>query len=207
LYSFQYIFCEILNFAIVVGQIIATDAFLNYEFSSYGLQMFAETQKKPYLRRDSLSRVFPIVTACRIATGGPAFNTMEYDLLCVLPINILNEKIYIFLWFWFIFLAVASAMNLLYRFITLAIPPLRPWLLKAHLRRRSGSGSCWRVKLGYGDWFLLNKLGENMNPIVFGELLQEIHAKARKEEERDSSTPTCTLLKRIGSSNKDNNQV
>ena len=32
------------------------------------------------------------------------------DGLCVLPLNIINEKIYVFLWFWFIFLAVVSGI-------------------------------------------------------------------------------------------------
>ena len=32
------------------------------------------------------------------------------DGLCVLPLNIINEKIYVFLWLWFIFLAVVSGI-------------------------------------------------------------------------------------------------
>jgi len=82
----------------VLFHIYWTNVFLNYEFTSYGLNIFSLSEQKPYTRHDELSRVFPIVTACRLATGGPAFNTVDYDLLCVLPINILNEKIYIFLW-------------------------------------------------------------------------------------------------------------
>ncbi len=30
------------------------------------------------------------------------------------------------------------------------------------------------LKMNYGDFFILMKLGENLNPIVFSELLQEL---------------------------------
>ncbi|XP_045023192.1 innexin inx3-like [Daphnia magna] len=32
----------------------------------------------------------------------------RHDALCILPVNVLNEKIYIFAWFWLVFLAVVS---------------------------------------------------------------------------------------------------
>jgi hypothetical protein len=81
-----------------VLQIFLTDFFVNNAFTDYGLNVLSMTQEKPYMRDDALARVFPTVTACRLATGGVAFGKQNYDILCVLPINILNEKIYIFLW-------------------------------------------------------------------------------------------------------------
>ena len=37
------------------------------------------------------------------------------DGMCVLPINIFNEKIFAFMWTWFVFLAIVSALGLCYR--------------------------------------------------------------------------------------------
>lgn len=68
-YALKYIFCEILNFLIVVANVVLTDLFLGGEFKKYGLKIFSITQQRPYLRNDALARVFPTVTACRIATG------------------------------------------------------------------------------------------------------------------------------------------
>ena len=38
--------------------------------------------------------------------------------MCVLPLNVVNEKIFYVLWFWYILLALASLLNLAYRIIT-----------------------------------------------------------------------------------------
>merc|ERR1711997_1331146 len=47
---------------------------------------------------------------------GPSGTVEKKDGLCVLPLNIINEKIYIFIWFWLVFLAVVTGLVLLYRF-------------------------------------------------------------------------------------------
>ena len=44
------------------------------------------------------------VAKCTFERFGPSGTIEVFDGLCVLPINIINEKIYIFLWFWFILL-------------------------------------------------------------------------------------------------------
>ena len=47
---------------------------------------------------------FPKVAKCTFERFGPTGTIEVFDGLCVLPINIINEKIYIFLWFWFVLL-------------------------------------------------------------------------------------------------------
>ena len=53
-----------------------------------------------FLNLDPISRIFPKVTKCTFHKYGPSGTVMKHDGLCVLPLNIINEKIYIFLWFW-----------------------------------------------------------------------------------------------------------
>ena len=50
------------------------------------------------------------VTKCTFHKFGPSGTVEKKDGLCVLPLNIINEKIYVFLWLWFIFLAVVSGI-------------------------------------------------------------------------------------------------
>jgi len=44
------------------------------------------------------------------------------------------------------------------------------------------------LRMSYGDWFLLCKLGANLHPIVFTELLQELIEKFSDDEEAKSLT-------------------
>ena len=39
----------------------------------------------------------------------------KHDALCILPLNIVNEKIYIFLWFWLLMLGSLSTLVVVYR--------------------------------------------------------------------------------------------
>jgi hypothetical protein len=49
---------------------------------------------------DPMARIFPKVTKCTFNKYGPSATVEYIDGLCVLPLNVINEKIYIFLWFW-----------------------------------------------------------------------------------------------------------
>jgi hypothetical protein len=44
------------------------------------------------------------MTKCTFYKFGGSGTIQRFDSLCVLSMNIVNEKIYIFLWFWFIIL-------------------------------------------------------------------------------------------------------
>ena len=91
----------------------ATKSFLIAgEFSRYGSDLLSMSELPPEEREDPMSRVFPKMTKCTFHKFGPSGTVEKFDGLCVLPLNIINEKIYLFLWFWFIFLTVLSALQI-----------------------------------------------------------------------------------------------
>ena len=53
------------------------------------------------------------VTKCTFHKFGPSGTVQKFDGLCVLPLNIINEKIYVFLWFWFVILAITTGIQVL----------------------------------------------------------------------------------------------
>ena len=68
---------------------------------------------------------FSQVTKCVFHKYGPSGTIQKHDALCILPLNIINEKIYIFLYFWFVFLAAVSAVWLVYRLLTVVSHDVR----------------------------------------------------------------------------------
>ena len=54
----------------------------------------------------------------------------------MLPINIINEKIYVFLWFWFGFLSTLTILNLVWCFGVVFASKARRVILKRKLRLR-----------------------------------------------------------------------
>ena len=98
-YAGAYVLCEILNFVIVIVNIFLTDSFLGNEFTQYGPEVL-DFMNSGYNegRIDPMNRVFPKVTKCDFRKIGPSGNIIRYDVMCVLALNILNEKIYVVLW-------------------------------------------------------------------------------------------------------------
>lgn len=84
--------------------------------------------------------VFPRMTKCTFRKYG-ASGTIEYhDATCVLALNILNEKIFIFLWFWLIVLAVCTGLALVYSSLIIVLPSAREAILKKRFRFGSPAG-------------------------------------------------------------------
>ena len=124
-------------------------------------------------RVDPLAVVFPKVAKCSFHKFGASGTVERHDGLCVLPLNIINEKIYIFLWFWFIILASITGMFLLYRLGVLFGAGIRTAMIQA----RSGRVSRDKIAdilgepgLNYfqqiGDFFLLYLIAKNMDEVA-----------------------------------------
>merc|ERR1712095_206701 len=76
-------------------------------------------------RTDPMMKVFPRVTKCTFHHYGPSGTVNKKDALCILGLNIINEKIYVTLWFWLVILACLTAMYLIYVVAIVAVPGLR----------------------------------------------------------------------------------
>jgi hypothetical protein len=114
-----YFFVKILYIANCVGQLALISVLLGRNFYMYGTTIFKDIiQGKGYVD----SEYFPRVTMCKFQVRelGLKNYSHEYNVQCVLPINLFNQQIFTFLWFWYFILLVINTSTLMiwiYRFI------------------------------------------------------------------------------------------
>lgn len=128
----------------------------------------------------SFPQVFPKVTKCLFKMYGPSGTLQRLDAFCVLPVNIFNEKFFLFLWFWYIILAAITGLGVIYRVITLLVPKARRYILYLKGGRILGDfekhlrvvfNSC-----NISDWFVLTLIGENIDQWTFTAVIQDLGA-------------------------------
>jgi len=84
---------------------------LSTRYSTFGVDMMSHLVSETDWTEDSYV-AFPRVTLCDFKIRGQDLgNVQQYTVQCVLPVNLYNEKIYMFLWFWMITVALASVVS------------------------------------------------------------------------------------------------
>lgn len=162
--------CEFLNVVNLIVQVLLTDRFL-----AGGFYCLGGANSNPKL----LDEVFPKVTKCTFHKYGPSGTLQSHDALCVLALNIINEKIFVFLWYWYIILFFVSIWALIWRFLA--------WML--HARSSTFNNLTFgllngRIDIWHGmtmtrnyyfsDWLFLRYLAKNMDIVLFQRLLRSL---------------------------------
>ena len=75
-------------------------------------------------------------------------NVQRYTVQCVLPINLFNEKMYLFLWFWIVFVATMSCLSLLTWSVRLVSFSDRRNYLKKHIAMMQDEGDKGTTHIG-----------------------------------------------------------
>lgn len=125
---------------------------------------------------DYSSRIFPKLAKCDMFVSGPSGGIERKDAICVLPLNIINEKIFAFLWIWYIILFAISSMNLIYRLVTICSTKYRIMVLQSQARPISFKQAKRASRSGnYGDWFVLWLMSLNLNPEIFKDIMFDLN--------------------------------
>ncbi|KAJ9577533.1 hypothetical protein L9F63_005906, partial [Diploptera punctata] len=186
-WALRYYFCELLALINVVGQMFLMDRFFDGEFMRYGIEVINFSQTDQEDRVDPMIYIFPRMTKCTFFKYGLSGEVERHDSICILPLNIFNEKVYIFLWFWFIILAILTLLLVGYRMVILSSRKVRRALLKAHYGRLISDDDIDTIvmKSGIGDWFLLYMVGVNVDSRVYKEVFHQLaeYLEDRKSEQ------------------------
>lgn len=153
-----------------MSQIFFTNWLLNKQFMYYGLSYASNDEMNP------LNLVFPKVTKCNYEIYGPSGSLQKRDAVCVLSLNFLNEKLFLVIWFWFMFLAVMSLLAFAYRIFIVLSTKMRAYLLISQTRcLDTGKFVSLAKQLSYGEFFVLYHIGNNVNPMIYRDLIFAIH--------------------------------
>jgi len=196
-YAGKFLLCQLALLVNVVGQMYLMDIFLGGQFLHYGISILSGDSSPLAV----MEQVFPKVTKCSMKTFGVSGKVVNHAGLCTLPINIINEKIYVFLWFWFIAVAVWTILHTLWQLLVLVLP----WCRFAMLR--NSAGSCSPPLLSrivqhssYGDFILLMLISQNVEVPQFMALLAKLGDRlgvrhgTRTEDYHSVTLPSYTTV-------------
>ena len=128
-------------------------------------------------------------------------NVHRYSMQCALPLNLFNEKIYVFLWFWLVIVLVATLMGIVTWFLRICLRRDRVRFIQNHLNLAGRLESEKDVELTnefLDDYlkqdgsFVLRLIASNTNNITTTEITSSLWdhwLMAAKGRGIDSKTP------------------
>jgi hypothetical protein len=174
-----YMFIKLLYLTNAIGQLFILNEFLGTNYNVYGFEVME------HLARGidwTESPRFPRVTHCFFEIRQMQ-NVHQYTVQCVLPINLFNEKIFIFIWFWLVFVSTLSAANFLIWVYNMIFRQHRLRYLKKFLR----INDCYKSELDkkmavkfaeqylrQDGIFVLRLVGKNANDVLVSELIMQL---------------------------------
>ncbi|KAK6636954.1 hypothetical protein RUM43_010618 [Polyplax serrata] len=174
-WAYKYFFCEFLALGNVVGQMFLMNRFFDGEFFNFGINVIRFMEADEEDRTDPMIFIFPRMTKCTFYKFGVSGEIERHDAVCILPLNVVNEKIYVFLWFWFLGLGLLTLGVILYRMVIIMSPRMRVYLLRLRFRLvRRDAISVLVKESKMGDWFLFYMLGVNVDSIVFRDVMHDL---------------------------------
>ena len=174
-YGVTYLLVELFCLVNIVVQVTLLQVFLGW-FVEYlpSLFHYMITDHQDMTSPEEI--LFPLLTKCTMRKFGPSGSEQQQDALCLLTVNLLNQKVFLVLWMWLAFTMAVSSLLFLHRLLCLMFRPLR--------LRRLGQVSDWRLdqsilnslekNLMFGDWIVLTLVAGHFTPDVAGLLLQTV---------------------------------
>ncbi|GIY65127.1 innexin shaking-B [Caerostris darwini] len=173
LFIIKYLVCEICCFINIFGQMAFLDGVFENEFFCLGFEVMSYYRSNSPVRTDPLLRLFPRVTSCTYRYFGEGAKIRSESVLCVLAVNVMNEKIFLFLWFWFIILSIITFCALVFKIAAFSVPSLRLSLLCARFPCIRSDDFKVIVETGnLSNYLLINLLGQNMEEANFLDVIE-----------------------------------
>jgi len=162
-WAIKYYVVELMNLFNIVLQYILTDRFLGHQFHKVAVWG---------MEADIHESVLPIVTRCEYDKSFGSGGEREVkNPLCVLPLNMINQKLYTAFYIWLGVLFTASALLLIIRISLVTSTAFRGLYLKFFYGLYSSAKHGVNLddvvnNTSHGDFLLLTFIFDNVNSIV-----------------------------------------
>lgn len=165
-YARRYFVCLVLCMVNLLGQLFSLNILINYHILTYGINVTRYFFHGGLL--NPMKRVFPRAAKCTFLR-----DDLHYDAVCVLPLNNIYDKFFLFLWFWFCILFILTLFKILFYLFMFMCPPARIRFLRSSYGYDGSKHMQALVReASYGDCFLLFQLGKNVDFIILRELMR-----------------------------------
>jgi len=163
-WALKFYIAEVMNLANAIAMFFFTDYFLDGHFKDVGFNgLFLEEHET----------VMPIVASCSFVITGQGGGKNEYNNLCVLPPNMLNQKFFSIWFVWLTALIIISAIMLVLRIAIVFSSEIRELMLNLVYQIKIEKKTILR-KCSHGDWFMLTSIMDNMNAVVRTALIKRL---------------------------------
>ncbi|XP_060075771.1 innexin unc-9-like [Ylistrum balloti] len=193
----MYLFVKVLYVANAIGQLFLLNAFMSTSYNFYGFEFLDNLNSDRPWRE---SPRFPRITLCDFQIR-QLQNIQRFTVQCVLPINLFNEKVFIFIWFWLIFIAVLACINL-FRWLYLIVfaknkvDYVKKYLkINNELHTNFDKKMCTRFAENYlrdDGVFVLRLVAKNSTDIVVTDLVRDLWKifKEKQSTKKNELEPT-----------------
>ncbi|XP_033761632.1 innexin unc-9-like [Pecten maximus] len=196
------ILVRFLYFANAFGQLFMMNEFLGNKFYVFGIEVV-----QAFLAGLdwTMSPRFPRMTLCDVDRR-QLQNVNRYTLQCVIPINVYNEKIFLFLWFWFLIISVLSFVNLCGTITIAVLPHYKETFIMKYLKmaklydtklRSSQRKICRRFMKRYltqDTVFVVKRISDNANTAVTTDVVMYLFYRFLNREKKRTGNDNILKL-------------
>lgn len=177
-WALKLVLSDFLNLVNIVFNLVIMQWYLGSNFLSYGVRIISHLAGETDEGVDPFDQIFPKMTKCTLEMYGPSGSIQNLDGLCVLPINVLNEKIFFILWLWLLPLGLATLLEQIFWLLLITNKSHRTGFLCSfvlpHQEAEKKRLRSVLEALSFADWLVLYLVARNVDRTLFTRLTGKI---------------------------------
>jgi hypothetical protein len=181
-YALKYLFCEFLTIIVILLNMLLLNVVIKNFFSVYqpAVLSILVGNYTQFNRHSAL--LFPIKAKCHFDVYGVSGSIQHLDSLCILPQNVITDKIFVIIYVWFILILLCAILHFIYLIVIYSFNKLRIFQVGRMLECEVTLRKCKEISKNgdLGLWFTLRLFRHNLSPICFQNLCNDLAPSPKK---------------------------